>query len=154
MMDTAEAVLMADPTLLTTPIKTVEDKFQLIPAFLKVFSIALNSSRWAQHKVFWQLKTHRTAVLICPVSPHELHAPHHFIPAYLLSAQATRTSTSCRSDHVRTTYLHVADPRTIDPSRPTLVHHFCSALITSMPMLHLSCTTLTCPILCCRSMAR
>ena len=32
----AEDVLMSDPSLLTAPIKKVEDKFQMVPAFLKV----------------------------------------------------------------------------------------------------------------------
>jgi len=34
--DAAEEVLLKDPKKLTSPIKTVEDKFELLPAFLKV----------------------------------------------------------------------------------------------------------------------
>ena len=32
----ANQVLLKDPTKLTSPIKTVEDKYELLPAFLKV----------------------------------------------------------------------------------------------------------------------
>ncbi len=35
-MDAADQALYADPSKLTEPIKTMEDKFKLLPAFLKV----------------------------------------------------------------------------------------------------------------------